>query len=317
MTPEPITQDAHTDRYVEAATGALPADQRADHAEELRSSIRDQIDARVERGEEPAAAELAVLNGLGDPAVLAADYTGQPLRLVGPRWYPTWRRILRVILWSALPFVALGVAISLAVEGKPLGAIVGPVAGATLTTAAWIFTITTLVFARLDRADAPVGPWTVDSLPARDPQEGRPSGRAERAVGIVAVALAVIGLVAATIPWEVPDAGRMSVLDPALWPWSLVLGLALIVAGALVTARARALGRWTMRAAVLNAVIATAWALLVIGLTAAGRLVDPAFVDFLDLDLDAQRVLAVCLVAGVVALTGWTVADGFRRARRR
>ncbi|MDM8084383.1 permease prefix domain 1-containing protein [Cellulomonas cellasea] len=317
MTPEPITHDAYTDRYVEAATASLPADQRADHADELRSSIRDQIDARVEQGDEPAAAEVAVLNSLGDPAVLAAGYAAQPLRLLGPRWYPTWRRVLRVILWSTLPFVALGVAISLVVEGKPFWPAVGQVAGITLTTAAWIFTITTLVFVRLDRADAPVGPWTVDSLPARDPHEGIPSGRAERAVGIVAVALAVIGLVVATIPWDVPEAGRMSVLDPALLPWSVILGLALVIAGALVTARARALGRWTTGAAALNAVIATVWAVLVIGLTAGGRLFDPAFVDFLGLDLDAQRVSAVCLVAGVVALAGWAIVDGFRRARRR
>lgn len=316
MTPEPITTDAYTSRYIEAATRGLPAEQRDDHAAELRSSIRDQVDARIDQGEDPAAAELAVLNGLGDPAVLAADYAARPLHLIGPRWYPTWRRIVQVILWSALPFVALGVAISLAVEGKPFWAILAPVAGATLTTGVWIFAITTLVFARLDRAGAPAGQWTVDSLPAREPNDGQPSSRAERTLGLVAVALAVAGLVVATVPWDVPDAGRMSVLDPALLPWSLIVGVALILAGTLVTARARVLGRWTTGAATLNAVVATAGAVLVTGLTVSGRLVDPVFVDFLDLDLDAQRVLAVCLVAGTLALAGWSVADGFRRARR-
>ena len=69
-------------------------------------------------------------------------------------------------------------------------------------------------------------------------------------------------------------------------------------------------------AAVLRAVIATAWAVLIVGLTVTGRLFDPLFVEFIDIDLDAQRVIAVCLVAGTIALTGWSAADGFRRARR-
>ncbi|MFC4105625.1 hypothetical protein [Micromonospora zhanjiangensis] len=294
----------------------LPIDQREDYADELRSSIRDQIDDRIERGEEPAAAEKAVLNGHGDPDVLAAGYAARPLHLLGPRWYPTWRRILQIILWSALPPVALGVAIGLAVEGRPFWGIVGPVVGTTLTVGAWIFTITTLTYIKLDRADAPKGPWTVDSLPVRDPNEGKPSGRSERVAGIVAVVLAVVGLVFISVPWDVRGVGQMSVLDSVLWPWSLILGIVLIVAGALVTARARTLGRWTIGAAILNAVITTVWAGAIIGLTVTGRLFDPSFVEFIDIDLDAQRVIAACLVAGTIALAGWSAADGFRRARR-
>ncbi|MGO4383375.1 permease prefix domain 1-containing protein [Specibacter sp. RAF43] len=316
MTSEPITKDEYSDRYVEAVTRALPADKRDDYAAELRSSIRDQIDDRIEQGDELAAAEKAVLNEFGDPAVLAARYSGHPLHLLGPRWYPTWRRIMRIILWSSLPAVALGVAIGFAVEGRPFGGILAPVVGITLTAGAWIFTITTLTFVRLDRADAPIGPWTVDWLPSRDLNEGKPSGRAERVAGIVATILAVAGLIVISIPWDLPDAGRLSVLDPMLWPWSLILGIVLIVAGAVLTARVRARGRWTTGAAVLNTAIATVWVVLIVALTVTGRLFDPSFVEFIDIDLDAQRVIAVCLVAGTIMLAGWSAVDRFRRARR-
>ena len=150
-----------------------------------------------------------------------------------------------VRLWSALPPVALGVAIGLAVEGRPFWGVVGPVVGITLSVEAWIFTLTTLVYVRLDRADVPKGPWTVDSLPVRDPNEEMPSGRSERVVGIVAVVLALVGLVLVSVPWDIPGVGRMSVLDPALWPWCRDPRHGADPAGALVTARARALGRWT------------------------------------------------------------------------
>lgn len=316
MTREPTPGEEYTDRYVEAATNSLPVDQRDDYAAELRSAIRDQIEDRIARGDEPATAEQLVLNGLGDPAVLSAGYAAQPLHLLGPRWYLTWRRVLRIILWSTLPAVAFGVAVGFAVEGRSFGAIVLSVVGITLTAAVWITTITTMIFVRLDRAGLPTPPWTLDMLPARDVHTATPSGRAERIVGVIAVLWALFGIVAITVPWEVPTVGRMSVIDPALWPWSLVLGVVLIVAGASVTARARVLGRWTTATAVANAVVAVVWAALIIGPLVSGGLFSAAFVDFVGIDAEAQRVIAVCMVVGTFALAGWSVVSGFRGARR-
>ncbi len=62
----------------------VPEKQRADLSAELRASIADQIDARVESGESRDAAERAVLIELGDPDALAAGYTDRPLHLIGP-----------------------------------------------------------------------------------------------------------------------------------------------------------------------------------------------------------------------------------------
>lgn len=317
MHREPITGDEYTARYVEAATKTLPIDQRDDYADELRSAIHDQIDDRIERGELAAIAEKSVLNGLGDPAVLAARYAARPLHLLSPRWYPTWRRLLRIILWSALPPIAFGVAVGSAVEGDSFVKTIFEVIGLTLTSAAWIFTLTTLVFVRLDRANLQAATWTVDALPANHSYSGKPPARSEWVVGIVAVFWAVIGMVVLSVSWDVPNVGRVSVLDPLLWPWSLILSIALIIAGAIVTARARMLGRWTTGAAIVNASISIVWAVLIISLLLNGHLFSPAFVQFIDIDVDAQRVLAICIVAGTLTLAGWSAVYGFRELRGR
>ncbi|MCR2764585.1 permease prefix domain 1-containing protein [Microbacterium sp. zg.B48] len=314
---EPITRQDYIGRYVEAATRSLPPRERADHAAELRGSIQDQIDGRVGSGDTPAAAELAVLSGMGDPAVLAAGYADRPLHLIGPRWYPTWRRVLRIVLWWTLPFVAFGVALAMILEDRPLWGIVGPTIGVTIAAGAVIFTGMTIVYAALDRAGEPVGAWTVDHLPSRDPNEGMPAGRVEKIVLGVSVLFAIAGLVFVTASWAVPEAGPMSVLNPALWPWSLIVGVVLILAGAFVVIRARATGRWGMGSAIATALIALGWAVPIVWLAVTGLLFDPAFVEYLDIDRDARVVIVVCILAATVAIAAWSTFDAFRRVLRR
>src|SRR5690606_4735895 len=87
-----------TDRYVAATLRSIPANSREDIERELRASIGDAIDAKVEAGSEPEAAEAAVLTDLGDPDRLAAGLTDRPLSLIGPELFLTWWRLLRVLL---------------------------------------------------------------------------------------------------------------------------------------------------------------------------------------------------------------------------
>ena len=94
-----------TDRYVDAAMRTVPENQRDDLAAELRASIDDQVEARVEQGDARDAAERAVLTDLGDPEKLAAQYTDRPLWLVGPRYYLTWWRLTK-LLWAIVPACA-------------------------------------------------------------------------------------------------------------------------------------------------------------------------------------------------------------------
>jgi len=63
-----------TDRYVGATLRSIPEKQRADIEAELRASIGDEIDARVESGEDEESAEQEVLTALEMPRqVLEAD----------------------------------------------------------------------------------------------------------------------------------------------------------------------------------------------------------------------------------------------------
>ncbi len=128
------TKDATTltERYVDTAMRTVPEAQRSDLSAELRALIADQVDARIGAGEGIAEAERAVLQELGDPDALAAGYAGRPLHLIGPRYFLTWWRLLKLLLWIVLPLVALGATVTASLSGAPLGEIVGTVAVALL-----------------------------------------------------------------------------------------------------------------------------------------------------------------------------------------
>ena len=80
-----------TDRYVAATVRGLDEAQRPEVERELRATIEDMVDARLEAGAPTRAdAERAVLVELGDPVRLAAGYSGRPLHLIGPGVYPEW-----------------------------------------------------------------------------------------------------------------------------------------------------------------------------------------------------------------------------------
>jgi hypothetical protein len=99
-----------TDRYVQATLRRLPARQRTDIERELRASIADAVDDRVDDGGDTAAAEVAALTHLGDPARLAAGYADRPLQLIGPAVFLDYTRLLTTLLVAVVPVVAAVVA---------------------------------------------------------------------------------------------------------------------------------------------------------------------------------------------------------------
>src|SRR5262245_64492392 len=101
-----MTTTTLTDRYVDATLRRVPARQRPDIERELRASIADAVDDRLEAGGDPAEAEEAVLTDLGDPARLAAGYADRPLHLIGPAFFLDYTRLLRALLVTVVPAVA-------------------------------------------------------------------------------------------------------------------------------------------------------------------------------------------------------------------
>ena len=316
-----------TDRYIDAAMRTVPEKQRSDLAAELRASIGDQIDARVEAGEALEAAERAVLTDLGDPDKLAAGYTDRRLYLIGPRYYLEWWRLLKLLLWIVPACAAFGIALGQTLAGATFGQVVGATWGGVLAVVAHLFFWVTLVFALLERndgksplernaltKDGPWATWSLDRLP-----EPHQSG-AGFADFIVLTAFLVIW--AAAILWDlligfVPGSD-LSFLDPGLWPWWIAGLFVLMAAQSLLAFLVYRKGRWTFGFAVANAAIALAVALPALWLLAQGRLLNQQLLLTLvpEDGAEVNQILAIITGFGIATIAIWAITDGFLKARR-
>lgn len=316
-----------TDRYIDAAMRTVPEKQRADLSAELRASVADQIDARVESGEAREAAERAVLIELGDPDALAAGYTDRPLHLIGPRYYLLWWRLLRMLLWIVPPLAAFGIALGQALSGAPIGEVIGSTVVGVMGVVVYLCFWTTLVFAILERntgkspleknaltKDGPWAAWNIDQLP-----EPRESGaRLSDLIGMIAYLV----LVAAAILWDllvgfVPGT-QLSFLDPGLWPWWIAGLLVLMALEIALLYRVYRAGRWTYRLATVNAVLTAAFAIPAIWLLTQNRLLNPEFFPTLVPEDGAQvsQILAIITGFGIALFAVWGIVDAFLKARR-
>jgi hypothetical protein len=315
---------AFTERYLAAALRGIPDKQKPDVERELRSSIADALEDRVAAGEDQARAERAVLEGMGDPARLAAGMTGRPLYLIGPELFLVYRQVVVMLLTIVVPIVAaIDVALGVYSGEDWVGALVQGAVGA-FTVAVQIFFWVTLVFALLERYDSTRearreitgGAWTVDRLP---PLTGTIS--ASDTVGEVITSLITIGflVVLGNIGWFADSQGEpIPLFNPDLWAFwlpALVIVLA-ILAGIHVLVFLR--GRWTMPIAAVYTVLELAFAVPVVWLALSGTLINQAFAEALGWPELAEGTGWVMLLVAVstVLVTGWEIVDAWRRARR-
>lgn len=308
-----------TERYIAATTASLPAESQQDVRTELGVSITDAVEARIEQGEDPAAAERAVLTELGDPAVLAAGYADRPLHLIGPRYYLTWWRLLKALL-IIVPLCALGgVAVAQALIGSPVETIIAESLAIALSAAVHVFFWVTLVFVILERSGTPTGGgWDVDQLPQAQDPDARLSD--------VVASLALLAVTAAAVLWDgtrgvVHVRGEtLSFLHPQLWPWWMAALFVLFALEAVIAVAVWIRRGWTAPLAAVNtlaALLVVSWTLTLLG---RGLLVNPAFTEavLLDngVDADVVRILGVLLGVGVTAIAAWDAASGWVKARR-
>lgn len=316
-----------TDRYLAAAIRGIPEAQRKDVERELRSSIADAVEDRVDGGEERAAAEKAVLEGLGDPVRLAAGIAGRPLYLIGPDLFVEYRQLLVMLLSIVMPIVGIiQVAVALAGGDDFIGAVMAGIGGAW-TVGIHIFFWVTITFAVVERFDAvreardgisgAGGRWTVDRLPAL------PADRisASDTVGeVITSALSIGGLLFLNgAVWFTDAAGDpIPLLNPDLWSLLIPFLIAILVALGALQIVTFLVGRWTVPLAAVNAVLQVAFSAPVIGLALTGSLFNPAFADALGWPplADARGPVMLSIAAGTLLVTAWEIYDGFRRARR-
>lgn len=308
-----------TDRYVFAAVKAMPEDRRGDIDRELRDSITDAVDARVDAGQDPSEAENAVLTELGDPRRLAARYIERPLYLIGPDLYLTWLRLLKTLLWIAGPTSFVGVLVTRMIlePSDPIGAFSGAL-GTCLDLLVQVACWVTIVFAVLERTGARRDArgrsrWTPASLP---PVEGRNQVSLRDTIRTVVLLTCFIGL----LLWQ--RVGSLLYLsgEPVLvlqeqlsnfWLPYLIGVLVLEAAFAVVL---YAVGRWTYAFAAVNSVLALVFVLPVLWLLATDRVFDWTFLTSVDWTSGtADRITGI--TAAVTLVIGlWQIAAGIRKA---
>ena len=313
-----------TDRYVTATVRDLDDDQRVEVERELRTTIEDMIDGRVEGGAPSRRdAERAVLAELGDPVRLAAGYSGRPLYLIGPSVYPQWRRVMTVLLTTLVPLVtAVNLVVRLFVDDVAdgrhrAGCRRGALGGLPRRRQRRVLGDRRVRPRRARKGrDGVELEWDPDQLPEDDGAGRVGLGETVAAVGFLAAA----GL---AIVWQqtsspvTSDGEPVPVLDPALWSGVLPWLLLVLAAQAVVAVAVHRRGRWSTGLAVAHIALDLAFALPLLLVLRAGTLFNPDFVDVL-VDggwVDAERDLTVSTAIGVVVVLVWSVVDVARKAR--
>jgi hypothetical protein len=101
------------DTYVSEVGRRLPKKTRADIEAEIRSILQDMLEERSQKTGKPVDEELTleVLKEYGAPEKVAATYLGERY-LIGPRLYPTFMLVLRIVLIVTGVLAAIGFGIA-------------------------------------------------------------------------------------------------------------------------------------------------------------------------------------------------------------
>jgi len=309
-----------TERYIAATVKSISPAAQDDVRAELGASIDDAIEARLEQGEPRESAERAVLMELGDPGILAASYADRPLHLIGPRFYLTWWRLLKLLLIIVPPIAMVGVALGTAISGGDVGAVIGAMVAVAISTVVHIGFWTTLVFVILERTNSgtTLPEWDLDQLP-EPTQNG--AGRTDAIASLVFLAIGVGAVFWDALMGFFPTGGDpIPMLNPGLWPWGITVLFALIVAEAALSVAVHVKRRWTVGAAVINTLLAVAFAFWSVTLLVRGELINPEFLSFVFTDNgvkeDTMQVLTIITGFCLVAFPVWDIVDGWLKTLR-
>ncbi|MFF4606447.1 hypothetical protein ACFY12_27415 [Streptomyces sp. NPDC001339] len=308
-----------TDRYVAEVVRRIPAGRRGDVADELRATIADTVEARGSAA--PETAEREVLTEMGDPIRLAAQYADRPLALIGPGLYPTYVRLLTVLLSTVLPMVIALSAVLDVMDGRGADEVIGGAVGAVLSVGAQMIAWLTVVFALIERSDkrsdtrsgAVRGAWTPDDLPDRGvPKEHGAAAYAGVAWHALLIALIVWQHTAQ--PYQTDGGLRLDVLNPDLWSgwiWPILAGLV-----GLVTLDAiRAVRVWTRSLAAWTVGAEAAFALPLAWVLHRHELFNPAFLSDANGGWQTPQFVYTVAAVGVLAGGAHRVLKRFRETR--
>lgn len=127
------------DRYVAEVGRHLPPQQRADIEAELRSSLIDSLEARLE-GEATQKDVANLLQEFGPPRKIAASYWPEGQYLIGPTLYPLFRMVAGIALMVVVivQLVLLGVALVFQPEVLPLRGFIDDFVPTIVSVFGWV-----------------------------------------------------------------------------------------------------------------------------------------------------------------------------------
>ncbi|MEV0651148.1 permease prefix domain 1-containing protein [Phytomonospora sp. NPDC050363] len=308
-----MTTPTLTERYVDAVVRRIPADQRKDVADELRATIADTVEGRDEAT--PEEAERAVIIEMGDPIRLAAQYADRPLALIGPDFYPTYIRLLKMLLTTALPIVVVVVLVIDLLDHKNAGQLIGTGIGAILTVGGQMIAWLTVIFALIDRVkrqDAVTKSveWTPDMLPyPRTPDKG--GAAAWATIGWYTFLVLAI-MFQTTAPYTADDGRELEILNPQLWNgwiWPIIAGL---IAMSVIEGFRIVMRGWNLTLVLVYTAAEALFALPLAWIVYKQMILNPEFVD--DVNGDWTTPAAVYSGAALIILAV-SVTEVFKRFR--
>ena len=162
------------ERYVYEVGRQLPRKQRADIQVELKSTLVDTLEDRVE-GEPSQDDEIQLLKEFGPPRKVAASYWPQGQYLIGPNLFPLFRMVVAIVIlvFVIVRLVLLGVAVVFEQEVFTFLSVLdsfSELVGSAFTA----FSIIVIVFAILQRFDVKPDEdeeWDPRELPQIEPQD--------------------------------------------------------------------------------------------------------------------------------------------------
>ncbi len=157
--------------YVTVAAGSVPENEQADLKLELESNIQAIVEDHLAAGKTEEEAVRLTLSEMGDPTILADNFSGKPTALLSGPYYRAFMRLLPKILIGGVLLMIFSSVIMLILQ--TVAGITVPVytSGIVVTVLA-LGGATVLVFALLERNNVTLksAAWSVDDLARSTPE---------------------------------------------------------------------------------------------------------------------------------------------------
>ena len=298
------------DRYVDEVGRHLPEKDRSDIEAEIRSMVEDMLEERGHQAKSADDKSIAeTLEELGDPKLLAHKYSPAKRYLIGPDWYDLYLTILKRVLSTALPIVAIvGFTVALAKDSLDFVNAVGQAFGGVIDVGTGILFWVTLGFVIAERTDAKPeelggskpSAWTVAQLPKSPAKRQISVGESLTNIVFFTIFIAWI-LLPPFFAWLRGDEGFVHVFHPDLWYRWFPIFFVIAVLTLILEFFKLKIGNWTPGLTVSNVILCIGSIAYIIVLVTTQEIFNPIFLATLTESVAAEEL------GNVTSWAKWTV----------